>query len=100
MGSGYRLFGQALRLPLFLLGALLWSLYVFPFIVFFAFLGIIGQPLIVPVVYFVAFVCDAFSDKKEAPSFAAYWKDYPNRYVRWLRIGYRGLYVWFLSGWK
>jgi hypothetical protein len=48
--------------------------------------------------YAIAYASAAFDGAEEPPSWEAYWTDYPMAYIRWLRVGYRGMYRWLREG--
>lgn len=97
MNETYQTFGQTLRMPFFLIALLFWTVDVFPFIFSFALICAVGQVILFPFFYFLAFIFKAFVGEG-VPSFKNYWIDYTARYLRWLNLGYKRIYVWFISG--
>jgi len=91
MNKGYKLFGQAMRSIVYIPGVVLWTIYIFPIVLGFTLLVIVGHVLIYP----FAYVWAAFLGEKEPPQ---WWKDYPDCYLKWLKIGYTGMYRWLCDG--
>jgi len=97
MSDGFRLFGQVLRLPFYAVAVVLWTIYIFPIVLGFTLVVIVGHALLVPMAYPVAYVLAAFSGEKEPPRWDDYWKDFPVAYLKWLQVGYRGMYRWLCA---
>lgn len=98
MDEGFKLFGQVLRLPVFIIGIALWTIYIFPIILAFTVLVIVGHAILVPLAYPIAYALAAFSGEKQPPRWEDYWRDYPTAYVKWLRVGYDGMLRWLSEG--
>ncbi len=98
MSDTYKFLGELLRLPFFLFALYFWSVIVISFIMPFALVCIVGQPLIFPFLYICAFITGAFLGEERPPRFEGYWNDYPLRYIRWLKTGYPRIWAWFLTG--
>lgn len=98
MNNGFQLLGKVLRLPVYIVGVALWTIHIFPFVLGFTLAVTVGHALLVPIAYPLAYVLAAFSGERQPPRWQSYWEGYPMSYIRWLRIGYAGLYRWLCHG--
>ena len=98
MSEGFKQLGQVLRLPFYIAGVAFWTIYIFPIVLCFTLAVIVGHAILVPLCYPVAYCLAAFSGETQPPKWDDYWKDYPTADIKWLRVGYRGMYRWLCEG--
>jgi len=87
--------GIILRFPIIVFIAFYFYLYIWPLIVLVAIVFIILHPCFYPIIWlWHAFIG---SDKD---IYSEYFSSYPDKYIKWIKIGYKSLTEWLINGWN
>lgn len=97
MNHNFKLIGRVLRILVYVPCVILWSIYIFPIIFIFALIFAVGHVVLHVVLFPIAYLIAAFEGQEKPPKWEDGWKDFPDKYIKWLSAGYIAMYRWMLS---